>query len=137
MAYQTTLLKTVAECEELLNMAESDKFSLNYKIMGLQKNQTSVAGTATDVDEQLFAINTQIKSFEATLANASTTDAEKVAVRLVLDDLVNKRKSLVRKDKESTSSSILKRVCAINRAQREIDEIDAMIQEVTTYKATL
>jgi hypothetical protein len=48
-----------------------------------------------------------------------------------------KRANLLKKDESNNGVAILKRVCNITRAQRELAELDVLIQEVATHKATL
>lgn len=137
MAYETTLLKTVAECEDLLKMVATDKANLNYKVIGLQNKQTAVAGGAPDVDVDLVKVNARIKSYEAMLASPTATEEDKASIRESLMEARKDRKTLLKKDLEYTSGSILRKVCAINRVQKEIEVIDLFMAEVTAYKDTL
>ena len=137
MAYEVALLKTVVECDSLLNVAASEKIDLNYRVMGLQREQSSVVIAAPAVDSKLAILDAEILGYKAKMADPATPSSEKDALNGKLQSALTKRTTLMKKDEDYNSVSALKRVSFINRAQKELAELDALIQEVTTHKATL
>ncbi len=136
MPYTTDALKTVAECDALLDIAEDEKRAMVFKKTSLDYRVVTGNDTASEIAEELQSVRAELAGLDAIIA-AFPDGKEK-------NTYIAKRKSLEAREIRLTNRSVsndavsrLEKEYDLARLNREIEETDIFIAAIQARKTQL
>ena len=136
MAYSTSKITTVADCDLLLAWAAKEKADLNFKKLSEERLTNNYSTASIEIDAELQSVLTEIAATETIIAalpaGNSKEDAVKKKVRLEY------KKFLLENRKESYGVvALLEKELDLTKVTLELTEIDAFTDAITTRKGVL
>lgn len=136
MAYSTSKITTVADCDLLLAWAAKEKADLNFKKLSEERLTNNYSTASIEIDAELQSVLTEITATETIIAalpaGNSKDDAVKKKVRLEY------KKFLLENRKESYGVvALLEKELDLTKVTLELTEIDAFTDAITTRKGVL
>lgn len=133
--YSVTNLTTIADCDVLLTVANKEKADLTFKKISEERLLNNYSSTSVEIEAVLQGVNAELNAVNtiiAALPEGSTKESEeKRKVRLEY------KKFLLENRKESYGAvALLEKELDLERINKQINEVDTFIAEVTAHKAT-
>ena len=69
MKYTVSLLTTVPDCQALVNIATSEKESLEFRKTGLQRQRRTATVNASEVETELVSVNAELAVLQTMLGS--------------------------------------------------------------------
>lgn len=134
--YSLNKITTVADCDVLLTWAEKEKSDLTFKQLSVERITVNYSSTSIEIDAILQGVIAEIDATQTVLSalpeGPTKEDLEKKKTRLEY------KKFLLENRKESYGSvALLEKELDLERINKELDEVDAFITNVTTRKNML
>jgi hypothetical protein len=134
--YSVTNITTIADCDVLLNMANKEKADLTFKKLSEERLVTNYSTTSVEIEAILQGVVAEINavnSIIAVLPEGPTKESEeKRKIRLEY------KRFLLENRKESYGAvALLEKELDLERVNKQLDEVNAFIDSVTTHKNTL
>lgn len=136
MPYSLSVLTTQIECDSLLTLSQRERNNLAYRKTTLERQKLSFSENSTGVDQDLAAVTAEVNALRILIPTLPDSPTKKESE----DKLVRAETRLhflSRRDQNYSNVSLLTLELDIARVQKEMDEVDAFILDVTTQKATL
>lgn len=134
--YSLNKITSVADCDVLLAWAEKEKSDLTFKQLSVERVTVNYSSTSIEIDAILQGVIAEIDA-TATVITAlpegpTKEDLEKKKTRLEY------KRFLLENRKESYGSvALLEKELDLERINKELDEVDIFITDVTARKVTL
>lgn len=134
--YSLSKITTVADCDVLLAWAEKEKGDLMFKQISMGRQTVSYSSTSTEIDAVLQGVIAEIAGVVTVISGLpegpTKEDLEKKKTRLEY------KKFLLENRKGSYGVvALLEKELDLERLNKELDEVETFITNVTVYKATL
>lgn len=136
MAYSVDKLTTTADCDVLIDVAESEKDDLQYRKTTLSHQSSNYAETATEVATELMSVTTQ-KNALTTVVAALPDGAIKDSNLAKLKRLELKEFLLNQKKDNYGAVALLENEFEIAKIDAEIAAADDFIAALNARKAAL
>ncbi|WP_046246024.1 hypothetical protein [Hymenobacter terrenus] len=136
MAYSVKLLKTVAECDLALALANDELKTLRHQQQNIDYQRDNTTEIATEVQTELSSLSVDIASLNSlipTLAEGPTRKRRTKELRIA----TNRQAELTERQELRGAVALLKRELALKQVEVQITETEAFKTEVTEHKATL
>ena len=134
--YSVTNITTIADCDVLLNVANKEKADLTFKKLSEERLVTNYSTTSVEIEAILQGVVAEINavnSIIAVLPEGPTKESEeKRKIRLEY------KRFLLENRKESYGAvALLEKELDLERVNKQLDEVNAFIDSITTHKNTL
>lgn len=131
MNYTVSLLTTRPDCQALIDLANSEKGTLEYRKTGLERQHLTATVTSAEIESSLQAVNVQIdglQSVYATLAEGPYKQSILTAIKKA-----EYKKFLLEQRRENYGVlALLEKEYDIATVDRSIAETDDFITQLTT-----
>lgn len=136
MNYSFSNVTQVADCDVLLTWAGKEKAELVFKKISEERLTTKYASTSVEVGAILQGVLAEIAAVDTVIGvlpeGPTKEDEKKKKVKLEY------KKFLLENRKESYGAvALLQKELDLERAIKELDEVEAFIVAITNHKATL
>ena len=136
MPYSLTPITSTADCDVLIDMINSDKSALEYKISGLERQKINYSTTSFSVSNELLSLENKLVAVETNLQSLGEGEEREDAIieqaKLTLQILqLNKRK------KDYGHIALINKELDLERAVNQMTAINACLGEVQSRKASL
>lgn len=134
--YSLNKITTVADCDVLLTWAEKEKSDLTFKQLSVERVTVNYSSTSIEIDAVLQGVIAEIDATITVIAalpeGPTKEDLEKKKTRLEY------KRFLLENRKESYGSvALLEKELDLERINKELDEVDVFITDVTAHKVSL
>lgn len=134
--YSLSKITSIADCDVLLTWAEKEKSDLLFKQLSVERMTVNYSSTSTEIDAVLQGVIGEIAATVTVIAalqpGPTREDLEKKKTRLEY------KKFLLENRKESYGSvALLEKELDLERLNKELDEVEVFITNITAHKATL
>jgi len=134
--YSLNKITSVADCDVLLAWAEKEKSDLTFKQLSVERVTVNYSSTSIEIDAVLQGVIAEIDATATVIAalpeGPTKEDLEKKKTRLEY------KRFLLENRKESYGSvALLEKELDLERINKELDEVDIFITDVTARKVTL
>jgi hypothetical protein len=136
MPYSLNELVSRAECDQLLDMAEDEKRTLLFRKNNLNYRVGTGADTAEETERDLLLVRAQLESMNIIL-NALPEGPEKKTQEAKKKRLEAREISLSSRNETYSAVARLDKEFDLERINRELEETDKFIAEVSARKAQL
>ena len=136
MSYSINSVSTITECDALLTMAQKEKSDLDYRKITLNRDKTEALTNGPEVDQELSVISTEITALKAIFSTLPAGDTkDDYEDRIKRAEL--RKRALTRKEENYGLVAGITLELDIARVEKEMEEINTFITEVTAKRATL
>ncbi|MEW5676310.1 hypothetical protein ABGT15_08360 [Flavobacterium enshiense] len=134
--YSLNKISTIADCDVLLAWAEKEKSDLTFKQLSVERVTTNYSNISVEIDAILQGVVAEIAAVETVIAvlpeGPTKEDEIKRKTRLEY------KRFLLENRKESYGSvALLEKELDLERINKELEEVDFFISNITTHKTTL
>jgi hypothetical protein len=136
MSYSVNLISTVADCDLLLSLAAKEKSDLDFRKLSQDRQRSSYAETAVEVEAELQVVNTELSAITTVIANLPDGQTK--------DDNITKRKKLELKQYLLTEKkdnygavALLEKELTLARIDKELTATQEFSTALEARKATL
>lgn len=134
--YSLNKITSVADCDVLLTWAEKEKSDLTFKQLSVERITVNYSSTSIEIDAVLQGVIAEIDATVTVIAalpeGPTKEDLEKKKTRLEY------KRFLLENRKESYGSvALLEKELDLERINKELDEVDVFITDVTARKVSL
>lgn len=130
MNYTVSLLTTEADCQALIDIAQSEKDGLNYRKTGLQRQRQTATLTSAEIESELASVIIEIDALQSVLN--SLPEGPTKAETLRKYKKAEYKKFLLEQRKGNYGvMSLLEKEYDIACIEKDIEEADAFITAVT------
>lgn len=136
MSYSTAKLKTAAECDQAIALANARKQDLLFEQTIQGKEFTDQQKTTAQNNANLISVKAQITGTEAAIAELPEGD-DKKEMQSKLRRLNDRKDNLIERIEKGGNPALLDTELDAALLAKQIAEIDVYIAEVTAHKATL
>lgn len=136
MNYSLNLVTTIADCDALLNMANDEKNTLEYRQTTLNYQLNNQAESSVEFASDLLAATTELQSVEASIAQMTEGDARNAQIRRKMT-LELKIFNMNLRAENYGITSVLSRQMEINQVAQQLEVTDAFIADVEARKLQL
>jgi hypothetical protein len=136
MAYSVAQLKTIAECDAVLNMIGKEKADLQYRQTGTQRKQTSYSESSTEIATELTTVNAEITAYESIMATLPEGDA-KDDTKAKLKKMQYRQFLLTERKENYGVMSLMEKEMDLGMLEKQLAELEVFQAAVTTHKGTL
>jgi len=136
MAYSVTQLKTIAECDAVLNMIGKEKADLQFRQTGVQRKQTSYSESSTEIATELTAVNAEITAYESIMASLPAGPAKDDA-QAKLKKLQYRQFLLTERKENYGVMALMEKEMDLGMLEKQIAELGVFQTAVTAHKATI
>ncbi|MEN9640568.1 MAG: hypothetical protein RLZZ262_2437 [Bacteroidota bacterium] len=136
MNYSLNLVTTIADCDALLNMANDEKNTLEYRQTTLNYQLNNQTESSVEFASDLLAATTELQSVEASIAQMTEGDARNAQIRRKMT-LELKIFNMNLRAENYGITSVLSRQMEINQVAQQLEVTDAFIADVEARKLQL
>lgn len=130
MNYTVSLLTTEADCQALIDIAQSEKDGLNYRKTGLQRQRQTATLTSAEIETELASVIVEIDALQSVMN--SLPEGPTKAETLRKYKKAEYKKFLLEQRKGNYGvMSLLEKEYDIACIEKDIEEADAFITAVT------
>lgn len=130
MNYTVSLLTTEADCQALIDIAQSEKDGLNYRKTGLQRQRQTATLTSAEIESELASVIVEIDALQSVMN--SLPEGPTKAETLRKYKKAEYKKFLLEQRKGNYGvMSLLEKEYDIACIEKDIEEADAFITAVT------
>ena len=134
--YSLNKITSVADCDVLLAWAEKEKSDLTFKQLSVERVTVNYSSTSIEIDAVLQGVIAEIDATATVIAalpeGPTKEDLEKKKTRLEY------KRFLLENRKESYGSvALLEKELDLERINKELDEVDIFITDVSARKVSL
>lgn len=134
--YSLNKITSVADCDVLLTWAEKEKSDLTFKQLSVERITVNYSSTSIEIDAVLQGVIAEIDATVTVIAalpeGPTKEDLEKKKT------LLEYKRFLLENRKESYGSvALLEKELDLERINKELDEVDVFITDVTAHKVSL
>jgi hypothetical protein len=136
MAYSLNLIKTKPECDALLRSAQSEKATLEFRIVGFERQQKNYQARVLELQADEASAQAEIASTTTVIATLPDGNAKE-------EQLGKRRRAEIRlaiaedRKAEMGSVSVVEKELELVRVQKELAEVVAFMAQVETRKTEL
>jgi hypothetical protein len=134
--YSLNLVTTIADCDALLNMANDEKNTLEYRQTTLNYQLNNQTESSVEFASDLLAATTELQSVEASIAQMTEGDARNAQIRRKMT-LELKIFNMNLRAENYGITSVLSRQMEINQVAQQLEVTDAFIADVEARKLQL
>ena len=126
MNYTVSLLTTEADCQALIDIAQSEKDGLNYRKTGLQRQRQTATLTSAEIETELASVNAELNALQPVMNSLPDGPTKTEALRKY--QKAEYKKFLLEQRKENYGvMSLLEKEYDIACIEKDIEEADAFI----------
>lgn len=126
MNYTVSLLTTEADCQALIDIAQSEKDGLNYRKTGLQRQRQTATLTSAEIETELASVNAELNALQPVMNSLPDGPTKTEALRKYKK--AEYKKFLLEQRKENYGvMSLLEKEYDIACIEKDIEEADAFI----------
>jgi hypothetical protein len=136
MSYSVNLISTAADCNLLLSLAAKEKSDLEFRKLSLERQRSSYAETAVEVETELQSVNAELAALTSIIA--SLPDGQ------VKDESITKQKKLELKQYLLTEKkdnygavALLEKEYSVARIEKELTATQEFTTALEARKAAL
>jgi hypothetical protein len=130
MKYTVSLLTTVQDCQALIDLANKEKGTFEYRKIGLERQRLSATVTSQEIEASLAAVNIELQSLQSIYDSLPDGPAKQDTFNKIKRD--EYKKFLLEQRKENYGVlALLEKEYDIANIDRNIAETDDFVAQVT------